>query len=174
VKNTEFKRYYDLLVAAHPSQFTTESMEELWFKKFGGKNLETFKKMVDILTEQDKFPSMAYAMGVYNRLANKGAQDQYRSKQNGIPDKIRNMSDEERALDYELLYGFMDAYPFPDYPVGATPGECQKIDADYYKLMKTAGIDPREATNPKVGKLLLQDILAIKPLKGLEGVLNPI
>ena len=82
------------------------------------------------------------------------------------------MTYDECEADYQLISGFMEAYPFPDYPVGATSQECQKIDADYYKLMRTAGIYPHEATNPKVGKRLIQDILGNKPSDHVEGALN--
>lgn len=158
MKNPDFKKVYGQLIAAFPAQYTTESMEDLWSNKFGSRDLDIFKKMIDILTEKDKFPSMAYAQAIYKRLANKGNQDGYFSNKYVIPDHVKKMTDEQIDADYEKMTGFMEAYPFPDYPEGASSKECQKVDDGYYKLMRTAGLDPNELTNPKVSQRLMRDI----------------
>ena len=163
MKTSEFKTMYDELCGSHPKNFHTEGQEAIWSRKFGNKNAKVFRALVDQLSTREAFPSISLALHIYQRLAGDKGQKDYRENRNFLPDKVKNMTQEEIDADYKLLSSFMEAYPFPDYPEGANQETCEKIDREYYDRMRKAGIDPNEITHPKMFKGLMADLFGGLP-----------
>ena len=163
MKTSEFSNLYEELCGAHPKNFNTEGQKAIWTKKFGKRDVKLFGALVDQLSVRETFPSMSLALHVYDRLAGAKGQKDYQAKKNVLPDRVKNMTDEEILVDYKLLSSFLEAYPFPDYPVDASQQTCKQIDQQYYDRMRKAGIDPDEPTHPKMVKWLMADLNRISP-----------
>lgn len=68
LKIDQIKKGYAMLIEAYPKNYASEVGEELWLKKFRGRDAEVFGKMIDVLTEQEGFPSIAKALATYKLI----------------------------------------------------------------------------------------------------------
>ena len=155
---TEFQKGYRELVASFPGAYVTEETESVWLKKFSNKDSRLFAITIDRLTENENFPCVGQALNLYKAIQ-QSESTRPSQKAFAIPDYILNMTDAECDADYELLTSFFEAYPYPDTPPGATQDELIAIESNYHDMMRRAGINPKEATNPKVGKRLFADLM---------------
>lgn len=159
LSTSEFQVGFKELVASHPRAFVTEETESVWLKKFANKDSRLFGITIDRLTENEDFPGVGQALNLYKAIQQS---ESSRPTTNVfvIPKHVMEMTDAECEADYQNMKSFFDAYPYPDTPPGATEDELMAIERGYHRRMGQAGINPKEATNPKVGARLMAALMS--------------
>lgn len=72
--------------------------------------------------------------------------------------KVKAMTDQAVSSEFKRWQLFYVAYPYPDYPVGATIEQCDAIDKSYQDIMRKNGFDPDEY-NIRANKLFIRGLL---------------
>jgi len=163
----EFQTQMNRLSASLMKPSITEKNMDILFAEVKSMDSEIFKNAVEIMMKEGDrnfMPKLTELYKHYNMAKATLAGQKF--SENGvptIPDHILNMTDEEVDADYKLMSGFLQAYPYPDYPVGATGEECKQIDHGYNSRMRRSRINPDEITNPKVAVKLMADLRKAMP-----------
>jgi hypothetical protein len=133
--------YYDILKFSHPG-YVTRAFG--FFAKAnrhekGGVSFPTgpvFLERVKIFEQQDK------------------------ARPPALPVNTDDLTEAEIEAEYELIAGFIEAYPHPGYPAKASSREGDAVDLEYFNRMRRAGIkDIHGLTHPEVGKRLMADLM---------------
>ena len=169
----EFQSQMNRLSASLMKPTITEKNMSILFAEVKAMDAEIFKVSVEIMmkeADRNFMPKLTELYKYYHMAKAKLAGQKFNEFGSpAIPDHILNMTDEECEADYKLVSGFMEAYPYPDYPEGATEEECKRIDQGYNSRMRRAGINPDETTNPKVAARLMSDLNKAMPQSAPMG-----
>lgn len=69
------------------------------------------------------------------------------------------MTHDKTQQDIDQITGFMEAYPFPEYPKKSTSAQQEAIDQDYYRLMRQNGIEPNHVTSMEFNKIMVKRLM---------------
>ena len=173
----EFQTQMNRLSASLMKPSITEKNMDILFAEVQGMNADIFKASVEIMmkeTERNFMPKLTELYKYYN-IAKKEIRGE-EARNNGddrkIPDHILNRTDEEVAKEFDRWISFYEAYPYPDYPEGATTAQCEAIDRNYQGIMKKNGFDPDEF-DPKANLLFINYLKKQAPENAMSLPYNP-
>lgn len=159
-----FRQTWALLERTEPTQDKIDSYFQILRPYPDALVARTFLYFGKIGRPNDKeFGSFPTGPQFIERLGMIKKSDERNFKAGKFSHQTKKMSDDECDAEYQKMSGFFKAYPYPDSRAGATTRELQRAEDDYHQRMRKAGIEPDEATHPKVGKLLMADLIKTLP-----------
>ena len=173
----EFDEQMNRLSASLMKPPVSEKSLKILFTEVSAMNADIFKASVEIMMKEQErnfMPKLTELYKYYNiaKKEIKGEEARNNGDERKIPDHILNRTDEEVAKEFERWISFYEAYPYPDYPEGATKEQCEAIDRNYQGIMRSNGFDPEEF-DPKANLLFIKYLSEQAPENAISLPYNP-